>query len=254
MTVLTLLTKINNGFQLKQIEKALKLPFEGLDVQTKVLGATVNGWIQISLTGLDAGIARSFIVREIGLCPIDFKNVRKFSNLNGYIKSIRKNEEELLIDVGILNPEVIHATVALDHLQAQLMDGKKIGLRKVTQLFGLCTGFLINVKVIRLNREESRIDAELSSMQIRKFAIWQESMLDRLLLKGLSFQEVTAKINQANLNRDVIDVEPIGLLEHALTCKLGTDAAGLIPKIGRAAKNARFAVFNPKAIRNFLNN
>jgi hypothetical protein len=42
------------------------------------------------------------------------------------------------------------------------------------------------------------------------------------------------------------------LLEHALTCKLGTDAAGLIPKIGRNLKNAKFAVFNPKSLRAFL--
>jgi len=37
-----------------------------------------------------------------------------------------------------------------------------------------------------------------------------------------------------------------------LTCKLGTDAAGLIPKIGRNLKKAKFAVFNPKTLRAVL--
>jgi hypothetical protein len=35
-------------------------------------------------------------------------------------------------------------------------------------------------------------------------------------------------------------------------CKLGTDAAGLISKIGRILKSAKFAVFNPKKIMEFL--
>jgi hypothetical protein len=59
-------------------------------------------------------------------------------------------------------------------------------------------------------------------------------------------------LEHAKLDRDVIDVESLGLLEHALTCKLGTDAAGLIPKIGRILKNAKFAVFNPKRLTNLL--
>jgi len=44
----------------------------------------------------------------------------------------------------------------------------------------------------------------------------------------------------------------LGMFEHVLTCKLGTDAAGLIPKIGRILKNAKFAVFNPKKLKKFL--
>ncbi len=59
-------------------------------------------------------------------------------------------------------------------------------------------------------------------------------------------------LEYAKLNRDIINVEPSGVFEHALTCKLGTDAAGLIPKIGRILKNAKFAVFNPRRIRAFL--
>jgi hypothetical protein len=42
------------------------------------------------------------------------------------------------------------------------------------------------------------------------------------------------------------------MFEHALTCKLGTDATGLIPKIGRYMRNAAFIVFNPKKIISFL--
>jgi hypothetical protein len=92
----------------------------------------------------------------------------------------------------------------------------------------------------------------LSSRQIRKYTVWRESLLDRLVILGASLHEIKMTLEHAKLDRDVIDVEPLGLLEYALTCKLGTDAAGLIPKIGRTMKNAKFSVFNPKKIRRFL--
>jgi hypothetical protein len=253
MTALTLLIKINNGNQLKQIDRALKLSFKGLEVETKILGTVADGWVQLALEGEDEGIATNYMIKEIGLCPTNFGNVRKFSKLKGYIKNFGKSDGELSVDVGVFQPKAVYATMALRRLQAQLVDGRKVALRKMAELFGLCEDLPVSIKVTDLNEKESRIDAELASGQIRKYTIWRESLLDRLLVLGSSFHEINTAIEHAKLERDVIDGEPLGLLEHALTCKLGTDAAGLIPKIGRNLKNARFAVFNPKRLREFLN-
>jgi len=252
MTALTLLTKINNDSQLKQIGEALKLALEGLEVEAKILGTVADRWVQIALAGEDEGISTNYVIKEIGLCPSNFGNVKKLSTLNGYIKNIGKNGGELSIDVGVFQPKTVHATIALRRLQAQLVDGRKIALGKIAELFGLREDLPVNVKVTRLNEEESRIEAELSSRQIRKYTVWRESLLDRLLVLGPSFHEIKMTLERARLDRDVIGVEPLGLLEHALTCKLGTDAAGLIPKIGRNLKNAKFAVFNPKRLLQFL--
>jgi hypothetical protein len=252
MTTLTLLTKISNDNQLKQIGKALKVSFKGLEVETKILGTVADRWVQIALAGEDEGIATNYLIKEIGLCPSNFGNVRKFSTLNGYIKNFGENREALLIDIGVFQPKIVHATIALRHLQAQLVDERKLALKKIADLYGFCEGLPLSVKVSGLNEEESRIDAELSSKQIRKYAVWQESLLDRLLVLGSPLHEIKATIEHAKLERDVIGVEPLGLLEHALTCKLGTDATGLIPKIGRNLKNSKFVVFNPKALRAFL--
>jgi hypothetical protein len=140
----------------------------------------------------------------------------------------------------------------LRHLQAQLVDGRKTALGKIAELFGLRDDLPLSVKVTHLNENESRIEAELSNEQIRQFAVWQESLLDRLLVAGSTVDEIKATLERARLNRDVISVESLGMFTHALTCKLGTDAAGLIPKIGRNLKNAKFAVFNPRRLRQFL--
>jgi len=253
MTPLTLLTKINNGNQLEQIDKAFKNSFKGLEVETKILGTVADGWVQITIVGEDERIATNYVIKEIGLCPTIFGNVRKFSTFKGYIRNLGKNEGELSVDVGVFQPKVVHATIALRHLQAQLVNGRKVALKKIAELFGLCEGLPVSVKVSGLNEDESRIDAELSSRQIRKYAVWRESLLDRLLVLGPSLHEIKETMERAKLERDVIDVEPLGMFEHALTCKLGTDAAGLIPKLGRKLKTVKFVVFNPKRLREFLN-
>lgn len=252
MTTLTLLTKINNDDQLKQIDKALKLAFEGVEVEAKILGTVADRWVQIALAGEDEGVATNYVIKEIGLCPSSLENVKKFSVLNGYVTNVEKNGEELSIDVGVFQPKVVHATIPLRHLQAQLVDGRKFALKKIAELYGLCEDLPVNIKITHLNEEESRIEAELSSKQVRKYMVWRESLLDRLVVLGSSLHEIKRTLKRAKLDRDVIGVEPLGLLEHALTCKLGTDAAGLIPKIGRNLKNAKFAVFNPKRLRQFL--
>jgi hypothetical protein len=252
MTTLTLLTRIYNVNQLKQVDNALKLSFEGLDVEAKILGVAADRWVQIALSGEDEGIAASYINKEMGLCPTNFENVKKFSTLNGYVTNFEKSREELSIDVGVFQPKLVHATIPLGHLQAQLVDGRKTALRKIAELFGFCEDLPLNVKVTRVNEEENRIEAELSTRQVEKYVVWQESLLDRLIVLGAPLYEVKRTLEYAKLNRDVISVEPLGMFEHALTCKLGTDAAGLIPKIGRILKNAKFTVFKPRKISEFL--
>jgi hypothetical protein len=252
MTTLTLLTRIYNVNQLKRVDDALKLSFEGLDVEARILGVVADRWVQIALSGEDEGIATNYVTKEMGLCPTSFENVKKFSTLNGYVTNSEKNGEELSIDVGVFQPKIVHATIHLGNLQAQLVDGRKTALRKIAELFGFCENLPISVKVARVNEEGNCIEAELSTRQVEKYAFWRESLLDRLLVLGASRYEVEKTLEYAKLDRDVIGVEPLGMFEHALTCKLGTDAAGLIPKLGKKLPSATFSVFNARRIQGFL--
>jgi hypothetical protein len=100
--------------------------------------------------------------------------------------------------------------------------------------------------------EEGRLQAELSPDQIEKMLLWQQSLLDRLIVLGAAVRDIETVLERARLKRDVIDTERLGLLEYALTCKLGTDAAGLIPRMGRYMRNAVFVVFDPRKILEFI--
>ncbi|MGD0644568.1 MAG: DUF2110 family protein [Candidatus Bathyarchaeia archaeon] len=249
MTILTLLVKASRSGQLKQIDDMLKAEFENLDLEVKVLGNPVNKWVQVSLSGEDEVIATSYINKKIGTCPINIEKVNKFSVLKGYISKVDSAKQELKVDVGVFEPKVIQAIIPLAYLQAHLADGREVDLKKLSEIYGFSENLPLSVKVIRVNGEEGEaLRAELSTEQIEKIHSWQDSLLDRLIILGSSLGEIETVLERTRLNRDVIGTEVLGMFEHALICKLGTDATGLIPKIGRYMRNAAFVVFNPKKV------
>jgi hypothetical protein len=250
MTNLTLLVKASNARQLKQIDELLKAEFENLDVEVKVL-ASPNKWVQVSLSGEDEVIATSFIKKKIGTCPKSIKNVRKFSVLKGYISKVDFATNELKVDVGVFEPRIIQATISLSHLQAQLADGEKLTLQKISEIYCFKENLPLTIKVIQLNDEkDDMLQAELSGELTKKIRLWQQSLLDRLIILGASLGEIEAVLERTGLNRDVIGTEALGMFEYALTCKLGTDAAGLVSKVGRYMRHADIIVFNSKIFVN----
>ena len=252
MITRTLLARICDSSQLADAQKAIAGMLEGLAVETKIQWVLANRWVQLSFSGEDEGIASNYIAKELGLSPTSYEDVKRFTTLKGYIVNLEKNREELQVDVGIFQPKIVCATVPLRHLQAQLVDGRKIALRKIAELYGFCEDLPLNIKVVGIDEEAKSVEAELSAEQVGKYVLWQESLLDKLVIIGSSLHDVKRILNRYGLTRDVINIETVGLFEHILTCKLGTDAAGLIPRIGRCLKTARFAVFNPKRLKEFL--
>jgi hypothetical protein len=248
MTTLTLLAKASNSSQLEQIGKILNAAFEGLELETEVLGTVADRWVQISIAGEDEKIAVNYAAKKVGVCPVSLQELEKLSSVNGYITTLGKSKEELLLDVGVFQPKTVYAAVSLRVLQAQLVNGKDMALQEIAELYGLCEDLPVNVK-ITLRKEDSLVEAELSNAQLTRFKVWRESLLDRLLVLGVSLPRIKGALRRTGLNRDILDIEPLGILSHALTCKLGTDAAGLIPNIGRKLRTARFMVFNAEKLQ-----
>jgi hypothetical protein len=252
MTTITLLAKIYNSQQLKQIDTTLEELLGDLSVETEVKGTAANKWVQVELSGEDEAIATKLLEREMGFCPENITNIKKFDALKGYVTHFEKSKEQLVLDLGIFEPTTIYATVPLSHLQTHLGEGKKLPLKKLGELWGICDNLPLNVKILEVKPEQNRIEAELQAGQIRKFEQWKDSLLDRLIVTGAARHELNMIIAQEGLARDVIDVEALGPFEHALVCKLGTDAAGLIGRVGRRLRKAKFTVFNPKSVLSFF--
>ncbi|MCL2288704.1 MAG: DUF2110 family protein [Candidatus Bathyarchaeota archaeon] len=245
MTILTLFTKIYNKGQLRQIETSLQSTFEDLDAQVQILGNSANRWVKIEVTGEDESVAKSYITKQIGICPTDINTIQTGSELKGYIQKIT-NSEILTVDIGISEPKIVYARIPLATIQTQLLNGKELPLKKIAELFALNADLPISIKINNVHATENIIEAELSTTQVMMFKNWQDSLLDRLVILGTTPDDITSTLERTRLNRDVISIDELGLFEHVLVCKLGTDATGLIPRIGRYMRNTQLLVFNPK--------
>jgi hypothetical protein len=242
MTNLTLLVKAWNGGQLRQIDEMLHAQFEDLDVEVKILGNPINRWVKVSVEGEDEVIAAAYMRKEIGTCPVSLDAVEEGVVLKGYVSKL--DDGRLVVDVGVFEPKITQAAVSLACLQTQLAGGKEASLRTIAETYAIAEGLPISIKVI--SKDAEGLQAELPPEQVDKLQGWQQSLLDRLIVLRASRELVSSTLERTRLERDVIDVEALGLFEYALTCKLGTDAAGLIPRVGRYMRNAVFVVFNAK--------
>jgi len=157
---------------------------------------------------------------------------------------------QLTVDVGVFEPKVTQAAVSVVVLRGQFGAAKDAPLKAICEAYGIAEGLPISVKVTEMEAEG--LKAELSPELVVKFKSWQQSLLDRLIVLRASKELVATALERAHLERDVIDVEQLGFFEYALTCKLGTEARGLIPHVGRYMRNAVFVVFNSKKSIDFL--
>jgi len=252
MTTVTLLTRIYSANQRRHIGEVVKSLFEGLDVQATVSGAPTERWMQVTLSGEDETIATNLLNRDFGFCPSTLENVAKEATLKGFVTNLEKSKEELLVDIGVYQPKTVLATIPLSQLQAKLADGRNTTLEKIAELWGICENLPVTINIADVDAASGRVEAEVSAEQVEKFMLWKDSLLDRLLVLGASLDQVKMAVEQAMLDRDVVDIEALGMFEHALVCKLGTDSAGLISAIGRRMRKAKFTVFNPKRTYAFL--
>lgn len=250
MTVVTLLEKAYGSFSGKSFETMLSSLCKDLRVKIKAQGKTTRGWVQIEISGEDEPVALRLIDREIGLAPVSAERIAKFSVLRGMIIDSARSTDALRVDVGVLSPKEQCAFIPLGRLQAQLADGKNVPLDTLAGLFGLYNFMPVYVKVLReLDNEKELWEADLSEGQVSLFHDWLESNLDRLIVLGANRGEVEEVIERTKHTRDVIRVEALGPLEHAVVCKLGTDAVGLLPKLGPLLRSAFLAPFSPRKIQ-----
>lgn len=253
MTIATLLEKAYGSFSTRAFETMLSLLCKDLKARVTVRGLVNQCWFQIDVTGEDEAAALKLLDREIGLAPISVENVGKSSILIGKVVNSTKSKTELHVDVGVFEPTNYCAVVPLWRLQAQLSDGMSLQFQRLAELFGLCDYMPVEVKILEgLNREKGFWEAELSELQLSRFSGWLDSNLDRLIVLGASRSEVEVAVERARHFRDVIRIEALGPFEHAIVCKLGTEAVGLIPRLGPYLRIANLVPFSARRIKQLV--
>jgi hypothetical protein len=250
--IVTLLEKLYANLSPKLIELHIQALCEGLKVAVRVVEIINRGWIRVNVSGEDEVAAFSLIEKEFGIAPIHAKNVQEGNVYRGKIVFSGKSDMEVYVDIGVSLPTPMDATVSLQHLKAQLVDGRKLPLKRINGLFCFLDNLPIEILIKRLDDKRKCFVAEMSERQTSLVLQWVHSNLDRLVVLGALFGNVENAVKASGHLRDVAEIESLGMLEHAIVCKLGTDARGLIPTIGRLLPHAVFGVFSPKEISRFV--
>jgi hypothetical protein len=253
MQAVTLLEKVYGPFFVGIFEPVFSSLCEGLKVQVRVVGKTDHNWIKVEVSGEDEIVALRFLNQKFGIAPTSVDEVKKFSTVKGRIVASEKNEENgLLVDIGISPPQFHGAFIPLQILGAQIADGKNVPYRQIIDSFCLYENLPLEVKVVSdIDNEEKRVRAEFSERQLSQFAHWLHGYIDRLIIFGAPYSHVENAVKESKHIRDIIKIDALGLLEHAVVCKLGTDAVGLIPKLGKLLSTAKLAPFSPRRIQQF---
>lgn len=245
MPTVTLLLKIHHSGQLDLVKYQLKQALNGLRIEIKHVEAAARNWVKVEFSGEDEKAALSYIEKEIGLCA---EAPMKYLTTKAYVAGL--GGDRLILDPGITMPEDMKATIPVQHLQAQLADGRKIALQNIAELYGICEMLPLTIKITSIH--EDGVEAVLAEKQLKLYMQWTKHLLQKLIVLGASASEIRNALRKAKCQSDIIAIEPLGLFEHAITCKLGTDAAGLMPKIGKELRTANLTIFNPEKIIKFL--
>lgn len=255
MPMVTILEKLYGSYSPATIEKICSNLIIGLKAQLCFADTTDRGWIQLDVFGADEIAALCLLERQIGLAPDSLNNLQKFSVMKGKIIFSNKNANKLYVDLGVETPNVCDAVVSDKLLYAQLTDGKEISHKKLVELFCFYDNFPITVKIYEDGMVGNKtLKAQLSESQLSFFKRYISSRFDRLIILGSVFSDVERAIKLSRHSRDIIRIESLGVLEQVILCKLGTDAVGLIPNIGRSLKKAVLVPFSPKKIIEILGN
>jgi hypothetical protein len=249
MPTVTLLEKLYGSGSPETFMKLYSDLVSGLKVQLRLVGTTDRRWIQLDVSGEDETAALNLLDREIGLAPTSLDKLKRFSAAKGKVVFSSKSEEMLYVDLGVFSPQVSDAAVSVKRLCVQLADGKDVPLKSLVELFCLYDNVPLEVKIAEDVKEATKqVETGLSEAQVSLFSRWVRGRFDRLIVLGSLFSDVEQAVKASRHSRDIIRVESLGVLEQAVLCKLGTDAVGLIPKLGRYLKASVLVPFSPKKI------
>ncbi len=245
---ITLIQKKGNvgekDFQ-NQLDTAVRKLIGNLSVTVSFSSFTNQGWTTLSVDGEDTEIAVELLARTFGVAIIEASKTERHGNYRGMVKNI--SSSGIVVDIGVERPKPMFVNVKLSSLQAQLADGQKISSRRITECYCISPGTPISIRVTLIS--SSQIEGWLSDSQIRLFSRWIVSGLERIQVFDCLPNQLDFAIRKAQLERDTVASEQLSLTVQSILCKFGTNAIGLIPRIGSILRKSELKPFIPKRIQ-----
>lgn len=217
-----------------------------LAAKAKLSGFSKRGWAQVDVSGEDHEILGELITRELGRATTNLSNVELFGNYSAIIRNVQRNHLE--VDIGIEVPRPLSVKIDVSTLRAQLCDGKPLAMEEITESYCLQPESKIAIRITHLESESGVIEGWLADSQLDSFSDIISFNLERVQVYHCTRSQIDSAVRRNNIERDIISVENMSLTTHSVICKLGTDAIGLIPKLGSALRMSGLRPFIPSRI------
>ncbi len=230
---------------LQPLRGSLESEASGLHVEWEF--SLRKGWLEVRAKGEDAEVFLNVLRQRFGSIPVDGSRVEKWDVVRGYVVGAGNVGFGVYVDLGILEPVARDGLYPLHRMRAQLADGLSKSCRVILEENGLVDDFPVRVRVI--GAEGEKISVELSDETRGLFDLWRKLPFDRVVAVGAARDEVENAVRSARLWFDVISIEPLSLFAQCLVCKMGTDAPGVIAKIGERLRRVRLAAVRARELK-----
>jgi len=215
---------------------------QGSQTLGKILAAKAKGlravsdfslrgqWLQIRAKGEDADALLNMLRQEIGEAPVLRRNLEKWDVVRGFIVGAGRIGYGVYIDIGIHDPSPKDSLYPLHRMRAQLADGNPKSAREILDSNALVD--FVPLRMVVTELEGDNITVEIQDGDRDRILSWRKYPFDRVLVIGADKTQAENAVRASGLKGDIIDVESLSLFVQSLICKIGTDAPGVIAKIG----------------------
>ncbi len=201
-------------------------------------------WLEVKAKGEDADAFLNLLRDRFGETPRQHSKIERWDVRRGFIVGSGRVGFGVYVDLGITEPTRKDALYPLHRMRAQLADGAMISCREILEVNALADEFPVKVFIIEVDGE--RFTVELSDETRELFASWKKFPFDRVITLGATKDAVEAAVKNARLEYDVIKVEPLSIFTHCLVCKIGTDAPGVIARVGNRLRGVGLVSYRAK--------
>src|SRR5207245_10353538 len=162
--------------------------------------------------------------------PDSRENLEKWDCIKGFVAGAGRIGYGVYVDIGIQDPRPKDALYPLHRMRAQLADGEPKSAREILDGNALVDFVPLNMTVTELEGEN--ISVEMNDEARDNLVSWRKYPFDRVIVVGADKAQVEKCGRAAGLQSDIVKVESLSLFVQSLLCKIGTDAPGVIAKIG----------------------
>jgi hypothetical protein len=203
--------------------------------------------VEIIVDGEDEVFVSNIIKNEIGAVR-DFGKLQTGETYLGKMVEVGKVGFGIFVDCGIVNPKS-EVLINLHTLREQLVGTKEVSVRKIINAYDFIDHFPLYVKINKIDPKNNDLLGLIDESSVNLFGKLLRENLEAIFLSGETKGQLKkALVRQGHL-RDIASIERYGFLENIVVLREGTQAPGIIAKIGKYLKGCNLAAIRPKRIK-----